>query len=67
VAFLLQRSAHVEQQDSDGWTALHNACAQGYIKIVKYLLEHTDADVNVRSHKGHTPLSKLDPLSDSQT
>ncbi|CAG8565108.1 14124_t:CDS:2 [Funneliformis caledonium] len=56
VAYLLQKKASVIQKDNDGWTALHNASAQGYLQIVKYLIEHTSADVDVKSTKGHTPL-----------
>ncbi|CAG8443303.1 7218_t:CDS:2 [Diversispora eburnea] len=56
VAFLLAKQANVHQEDNDGWTALHNASARGHLKIVKYLLEHTEADVDVKSAKGHTPL-----------
>jgi ankyrin repeat protein len=58
VAYLLQKQANVIQRDNDGWTALHNASAQGYLTIVKYFIEHTEADANVKSNKGHTPLSK---------
>ena len=59
VEFLLMRDAKVDRKDSDGWTALHNAASQGHLQIVKYLLQHTNAAVDIRSNKGHTPLSKF--------
>lgn len=59
MALLLQKDANVSLRDNDGWTALHNASAQGYITIVKYFVEHTRADIDVKSSKGYTPLSKL--------
>jgi ankyrin repeat protein len=52
------REAKVDMKDSDGWTALHNAASQGHLRIVKYLLLHTPAEVDIKSNKGHTPLSK---------
>ncbi|CAG8502147.1 2563_t:CDS:2 [Dentiscutata erythropus] len=56
VAWLIKNSANIEQQDNDGWTALHNASSQGHLLIVKYLIENADANVDVKSNKGHTPL-----------
>lgn len=55
---LIQKDANVSLKDNDGWTALHNASAQGFLKIVKYFLEYTKADIDVKSNKGYTPLSK---------
>jgi ankyrin repeat protein len=45
-------------KDKDGWTALHNACARGYLSISRLLIEQ-GARVDVKSKMGHTPLSKL--------
>lgn len=42
--------------DSDGWTALHNACSRGWLDIVKYLVQDVGVDINVRSKLGYTPL-----------
>ncbi|CAG8706848.1 21822_t:CDS:2, partial [Gigaspora rosea] len=56
VAWLVRKQANIEQKDNDGWTALHNASAQGYLPIVKHLLEIAHADVDVKSKNGHTPL-----------
>lgn len=38
VAFLLERSANVNQIDNEGWTPLHVAASCGYPEIAEYVL-----------------------------
>ena len=42
-------SHHVQ----DSKTALHRAAEDGHTKLVKYLLENTSAQVNVRNYVSH--------------
>ena len=45
----------INKEDKDGWTPLFNACLDGHITIVKYLVE-LGADINKQSNDGHSPL-----------
>jgi len=46
----------VNAADYDGRTALHVACAQGQLAVVKYLLSRTKVKVNCVDKQGRTPL-----------
>ncbi|EMD40637.1 hypothetical protein CERSUDRAFT_43468 [Gelatoporia subvermispora B] len=64
ITYLLPDKADVHTKDADGWTALHNACAKGYLDIVRWLCEHGGAaaevngtrGIDVKSKGGWTPL-----------
>ncbi len=56
VAFLLSKGARVNDANESGRTALHNACQYGRkTEIVDILLRH-NADPNLKTKKGATPL-----------
>lgn len=58
VKFLLQQGAHINQQDSEGLTALHHAiwARQGHVKdMVNLLLSH-GIDIHARTRQGLTAL-----------
>jgi len=43
-------------QDGNGWTLLHHACARdSRSPVIPLLLAHPDIDVNVKESGGHTP------------
>ena len=46
----------VEQDAQSGFTALHWACHEGHLDIVRLLIESGSASVDVRSFYGETPL-----------
>jgi ankyrin repeat protein len=46
---------NVDNADSRGWTALHNAAWYGHVSCVKYFVE-MHANVNARNEYGLTPL-----------
>lgn len=52
----------VSQQDSEGRTALHYACAEGKVMLCKWLLDH-GASPNVVDKKGKTPQNYLPILN----
>src|SRR6056297_2446330 len=59
--YLIQQGAQVNQQDSDGFTALHYAAKDGHLEIVK-LLVGKGAELNIypdesKFYKGETPLN----------
>lgn len=59
VKYLIEKAkANYLHEDSDGWTALHNACSCGSLPLVRFLLNQPNVNVNVKSNQGHTPLSK---------
>ncbi len=45
----------LNEQDIDGWTAMHYACKLGYIYAVKYLIEK-GADINIKNNEKQSPL-----------
>ena len=38
VEYLLEHNAHLNQENNDGWTALHFAVYSGDVNITRYLL-----------------------------
>ncbi|XP_067859744.1 ankyrin repeat domain-containing protein 61-like [Heptranchias perlo] len=56
VRALLGRGADVDARDRRGRAAVHDACFGGREEVVDLLLEH-DADLNLRTGLGETPLS----------
>ncbi len=53
---LLARGAPVNWRDSDGWTALHTACLNNHLDVVKILTQQDGIDVNVQDTNKDTPL-----------
>ncbi|KAJ9077123.1 hypothetical protein DSO57_1019704 [Entomophthora muscae] len=53
---LIKNGADVNKVDFQGWTALHNASANGDLKLVSLLVEEGKALVNCQSFRGFTPL-----------
>ena len=41
--------------DKDGWTPFYSACGNGYIEIIKLLLNDQRVDINKASNDGWTP------------
>jgi ankyrin repeat protein len=54
---LLRRGANPNTSDNDGLTALHHACALGYLEATRLLLDH-GALVHIASAKGISPLEE---------
>lgn len=51
IEFLLQKLSNVDQQDANGWTALHYAAANDNVRIVFALLKrHAKADIKDNSN-----------------
>jgi Arf-GAP/coiled-coil/ANK repeat/PH domain-containing protein len=51
VEFLLQRLSDINQQDADGWTALHYAAANNNVRLVLALLKrHAKSDIKDNSN-----------------
>jgi ankyrin repeat protein len=46
----------VNMQDKDGWTAMHYACVNGQLDVVKVLLS-VFADINITDDNGFTPVA----------
>lgn len=52
VEFLLQRLSDINQQDKNGWTALHFAAANNNVRLVLALLKrHAKPDIKDESNK----------------
>lgn len=53
--FIEQNPSCINVPDEDGYTALHRACYNNHVEVVKYLLEH-GADVGARTNDGWQPI-----------
>ena len=47
---------NVNMKDFRGNTALHLACANGHLPVVKYLVENLKVDINALNNSNNTPL-----------
>ena len=52
---VLEQHMPVNAQDNAGWTALHEACSCGHLKVAVFLLEH-GANPNIASTDGTAPV-----------
>ena len=59
VRLLHIHGADINKTDSDSWTPLHAAAANGYHSIVSYLLSH-GADPHKRTEEGETALDLVE-------
>ena len=50
------KSFDVNIKDFRGNTALHMACANGHIEMVKYLINTLHVDINIKNSSNNTPL-----------
>ena len=53
---LLEGGAPVDAQDAHGETALHGACAEGHLDVVRVLVVEQEAPLEVQNWEGWTPL-----------
>ena len=51
------KSFNVNLKDFRGNSALHMACANGHIEMVKYLLDVLHCEINIKNTSESTPLS----------
>jgi ankyrin repeat protein len=52
----VEKGASVNIQGFYGWSALHEACVYNKANVVRYLLQCSEAKVNLRDSMGCTPL-----------
>lgn len=52
-----QRTSYVNAQDAQGATALHKACFEGHVEVVKLLCKH-NADPSIRDNEGSFGMHK---------
>ena len=52
---IAQKNVNINYQNENGWTALHNACDEGYLKIAEILIK-AHCDVNIKNNDKKTPL-----------
>jgi ankyrin repeat protein len=55
VQFLVERGAHINHAEDEGWTSLHFAVDYGWPGLIKYLLGH-GADSTIENARKDTPL-----------
>jgi ankyrin repeat protein len=53
---LLPQVKQLEAKTDMGWTPLHSACYWNAFTVVDFLVNQANADVNIRSNSGQTPL-----------
>ncbi|GAB0091613.1 rabankyrin-5 [Sergentomyia squamirostris] len=59
VAALLQNNVDVEAVDGDGNNALHIACREGHLAVVRELLTESGINAEAVNHRGYNPLHEL--------
>jgi|GEM_PF-6201220 len=58
VRSLLASGANPFAKNEEGWTALHYACANGYLNVIKLLIAHNKHLLEVRDNEGRTAFHK---------
>ena len=53
---LIDKKANVNIKESNGLTASHYACREGFLEIVRLLVSVKDVDVNIQSKEKYTPI-----------
>jgi ankyrin repeat protein len=60
--YMLSKGADVNESatsgDVEGWTAIHYACSNGNMELIKFLIKN-GADVKAKTANGKTPLSLI--------
>lgn len=56
VRTLIEYGAQIDLTDSAGLSVLHYAVKSGNVKLVRWLIENTDIDINARDNHNLTPL-----------
>lgn len=56
VQILLQHGAQAHITDSAGFSVLHHAVKSGNLKVVRWLIENTNIDINAKDNHNLTPL-----------
>ena len=51
---LVAEGANINEQDEQGWTALHWSAGKGDLEVIKFLLEH-QADITLTGQDNRTP------------
>lgn len=54
VTLLLKAGANINNVSADGRTALHLACQNGCMNVVKLLIAHPDYSPTAKDHSGRT-------------
>ena len=54
---LLQKGADINEQNSNGYTALNYACHENYTEILQILLKNNNINVNFQDTDGDSPFS----------
>jgi ankyrin repeat protein len=52
---LLRRGAHVNDESSNGVTALHNSSAYNFPDVTDYLCDYKEVEINKKDSAGYTP------------
>ena len=55
VKYLIFRGSDVYDKDNDGWTILHEACKEGKLELVQYLVENYPDMLTIRDKSGQSP------------
>ena len=55
MAWLLSKSANINHQDRNGWSALYSAVQAKHLDVVLYLLD-AGASIDLKDNYGNTPL-----------
>ena len=61
---LIQHGAHVDAEDLEGNTPLHNAAVEAHRDVAEQLIEH-GADINAVNKAGETPCGRIGRVLDS--
>ena len=55
IQHMLQEGCNIDQQNEEGYTAIHAAASRGQTKTIEFLIKHS-ANLNIASTSGMTPL-----------